>query len=89
MLILPALACALCHSTLALAAAEQSGPAALYAGPVAITPTLGTELKYRNNIYLQETDETDSWIALARPAVTAKLQDRDNIYNVGYRGEAS
>lgn len=89
MLALPALVYALCHCTQGLAAAEQSGPAAIYAGPVSITPTLGTELKYRSNIYLQETDETDSWIALARPAVTARLQDRDNIYNVGYRGEAS
>lgn len=73
----------------ALAAANQVGPASIYAGPVAITPTTGFETKYRDNIYLQDSDKTDSWIFLARPEVRASLQDRENTYELGYRGEAA
>jgi hypothetical protein len=58
------------------------------AGPVAITPTVGTEIKYRDNIYLQENNTTDSWIYLARPAISALAQDRNNVYQLGYKGEA-
>ena len=72
-----------------LAAAPQVGPAAVYAGPVAITPTAGTELKYRDNIYLQEDDAVDSWIYLLRPRVNAAIQDRENIYQLDYRGEVA
>jgi polysaccharide biosynthesis protein VpsM len=83
------LMCALCHSGHSLAAAEQTGPAAIYAGPFAVTPTLGTEVKYRDNIYLQDDFETSSWIYLLRPAVTARVQDRANIYQLEYKGEAA
>ena len=76
-------------ATGALAAAEQVGPASVAAGPFAITPTLGAETKYRDNIYLQERDETDSWIYTVRPAVDAVVQDRENIYKLSYQGEAA
>jgi hypothetical protein len=88
LLALPTLVCVLCHSSQALAAAEQIGPAAIYAGPVAITPTAGVEMKYRDNIYLQENNETDSWIYLVRPGIKARLQDRENLYQLSYKGEA-
>jgi polysaccharide biosynthesis protein VpsM len=71
-----------------LAAADPTGPASVQAGPVAITPTAGAEIKYSDNIYLQENNTTDSWIYIARPAVVAALQDRNNIYQAGYKGEA-
>jgi predicted porin len=74
-------------TTQSLAAATPIGPAIINAGPVAITPTVGTEIKYRDNIYLQDNDTTDSWIYIARPAVNAALQDRDNLYQLDYRGE--
>jgi hypothetical protein len=73
--------------TQTLAAVMQAGPAAIYAGPVAITPTTGFETKYRDNIYLQENDTIDSWIFVARPAVNAAVQDRENRYQVDYKGE--
>lgn len=73
----------------ASAATTQVGPASIFAGPVAITPTTGFETRYRDNIYLQENNTTDSWIFLARPAVTAALQDRENRYELGYQGEAA
>ena len=60
----------------------------IQAGPVAITPIAGFETKYRDNIYLQEHDTTSSWIYLARPAVDALLQDRNNRYRLAYKGEA-
>ena len=85
---LAALLWGLCHSSQPFAAALASGPAAIDAGPVAITPTLGTEIQYRDNIYLQENNKTDSWIALLRPEINARMQDRSNIYNVTYTGEA-
>ena len=73
----------------ALAAAPPVGPAVVNAGPVAITPTAGTEMKYRTNIYLQDDNEVDSWIYLLRPGLNATLQDRENIYQLDYRGEAA
>jgi hypothetical protein len=79
----------LCIATQTQAAAVPVGPAAIDAGPVAITPTLGVETKYRDNIYLQQRNPTDSWIYLAQPAVNAVLQDRDNIYQLDYKGEAA
>lgn len=71
------------------AATSSTGPASINAGPVAITPTAGVEIKHRDNIYLQQSDATDSWIYLARPAVNALVQDRNNLYQLDYRGEAA
>lgn len=88
-LCLSSLVCALGYSATSLAAANATGPAVIEAGPVAITPTTGFETKYRDNIYLQEHNTTSSWIFLARPAVTALLQDRNNAYQLGYQGEAA
>jgi hypothetical protein len=73
----------------AMAAAPTSGPAYIGVGPVAVTPELAMEAKYRDNIYLQEDDETDSWIAVARPTVTALAQDRENLYRLVYEGETA
>jgi polysaccharide biosynthesis protein VpsM len=87
-LALVAVTSALVQTAPALAAANPTGPAVIEAGPVALTPTLGTEFKYRDNIYLQEHNTTDSWIYLARPALNALLQDRSNLYQLGYKGEA-
>jgi hypothetical protein len=70
------------------AAANPVGPAVIDVGPVAITPTLGSDAVYRDNIYLQENNKTDSWLYLARPAVSALVQDRSNTYQLGYKGEA-
>ena len=87
-LALSILVCQLGYSGQALAAAPTAGPAMIDAGPFAITPTLGLETKYSDNIYLQEEDTTESWIYIARPAVNAMLQDRSNIYQFDYMGEA-
>lgn len=88
-LVLSSLVCALGYGAKSLAAANTTGPAVIDAGPVAITPTAGAEVKYRDNIYLQENNTTSSWIYLVRPAVTALLQDRNNRYQLGYEGEAA
>lgn len=77
-----------CHASQALAGANPVGPAGVSAGPVLIIPTLGVETKYRDNIYLQENNETDSWIYLLKPTVSARAQDRNNIYQLEYEGEA-
>ena len=74
---LAALFWGLCQNSQALAAAA-GGPAAIDAGPVAITPTLGMNLSWRDNIYLQENETTDSWIYSVNPVVTALAQDRGN-----------
>jgi hypothetical protein len=87
-LLLSVLVGTLCQTALTLAAANATGPAAINAGPVAITPTAGAEIKYRDNIYLQENNTTDSWLSVARPAVNALVQDRNNLYQLGYKGEA-
>lgn len=87
-LVLSALVCTLCQTAATFAAANPVGPAVINAGPVAITPTVGAEAKYRDNIYLQENNTTDSWLYVARPAVSALVQDRNNLYQLGYRGEA-
>ena len=86
-LVLSTLVSTLCLSTQSLAAAIPSGPAVIDAGPVAITPTAGVEIEHRDNIYLQQNDTTDSWLYLARPALNAALQDRDNLYQLDYKGE--
>ena len=88
-LTLPLVAFALGMPGHAAWAAEPSGPASVYAGPVAITPTLGMDLVWRDNIYLQDGSETDSWIFTARPVVTARVQDRDNTYQLTYTGKTS
>lgn len=71
------------------AAVTDVGPAFVNAGPVAITPTVGTELKYRDNIYLQKDNAVDSWIYILRPGFNAALLDRENRYELDYRGEAA
>lgn len=71
------------------AAASIDGPASIAAGPVALTPTLGAEIKHRDNIYLQEDNAVDSWIYIARPALNALMQDRNNTYQLDYKGEAA
>jgi len=89
-LTLPSVAFALGMPGYAVWAAEPtSGPAAIYAGPFSITPTLGMDLEWRDNIYLQENDKTDSWIFTARPEVTARAQDRNNFYQLQYKGKTS
>jgi hypothetical protein len=88
-LVLPAFLIANAYSALSHAAANPVGPAVIDAGPVAITPLLGLETKYHDNIYLQENNPTDSWIFLARPQLSALLQDRNNLYQLGYKGEAA
>jgi len=70
------------------AAVNPVGPASIGAGPAAITPVVSFESKYRDNIYLQENNPTDSWIFVARPAVNAALQERENRYELDYKGEA-
>ena len=87
-LVLSVIVCTLGQTAHTLAAANPVGPAAIEAGPVALTPTIGMEIKYRDNIYLQENNTTDSWLYLARPALDAVLQDRNNLYRLGYKGEA-
>ena len=87
-LVLSALVYTLCHTAPMFAAANPMGPAVIDAGPVAITPTFGAETRYRDNIYLQENNTTNSWLYVARPEVTALVQDRSNIYQLGYKGEA-
>jgi len=72
----------------ALAEVSQIGPAVINAGPVAITPTAGSEVKYRDNIYLEDDNPVDSWIYILRPRLNAALQDRENLYQFDYRGEA-
>ncbi|HEY6131938.1 MAG TPA: outer membrane beta-barrel protein [Halioglobus sp.] len=89
MLALPAIVCALGIANQSLAAANAMGPAVIEVGPVAVTPTAGVDVKYRDNIYLQENNTTDSWIYLARPALNALLQDRNNLYELDYKGEAA
>lgn len=79
----------LSHANGVLAVAPTLGPASVDAGPVALTPTLGAELKHRDNIYLQENRPTNSWIYTARPALNALMQDRDNTYQLDYKGEAA
>lgn len=79
--------CLLGHPAPVRAAAPATGPAAINLGPVAVTPELGSEYKYRSNIYLQEENETDSWIFLLRPVVRARAQDRDNFYQLSYETE--
>jgi hypothetical protein len=88
-LMLPLLAFILGIPGHCLWAAEPSGPAAIYAGPVAITPTLNMNLTWRDNIYLQEDETTDSWIFSMNPAVTAQMQDRDRVYRLTYEGAKS
>jgi hypothetical protein len=88
LLALSILVCELAYTGAALAAAA-GGPAVIDVGPVAVTPTLGLDSKYSDNIYLQETDTTSSWIYLVRPAVVAQLQDRSNLYRLSYDGEAA
>lgn len=88
LVVLAAFACMQGFSPLSQAAANAVGPAVIDAGPVAITPTFGADTIYRDNIYLQENNPTDSWLFVARPAVTAMVQDRSNIYQLGYKGEA-
>ncbi|NQX88257.1 MAG: outer membrane beta-barrel protein [Halioglobus sp.] len=63
-------------------------PASIPAGPFQVTPLLGLDTKYRDNIYLQENDTTGSWIFLARPSLSAAAQDRNNLYELIYKGEA-
>ncbi len=78
------------HSTQStLAAAPPDGPAAIEAGPFAITPTAGVETRHRDNIYLQQDNGTDSWIYLARPTLNVLAQDRNNTYQLNYQGEAA
>jgi hypothetical protein len=79
----------LSHTHDVLAAAPTIGPASIDAGPVALTPTVGVELKHRDNIYLQENHPTNSWISIARPALNALVQDRNNVYQLDYKGEAA
>jgi polysaccharide biosynthesis protein VpsM len=86
---LAAIVTMLYHSNPIQAAALATGPAAIDAGPVAITPTTGVEIKHRDNIYLQQRNATDSWIYLARPAINALVQDRNNLYQLDYKGEAA
>jgi len=88
LLALSILVCELAYTSAAVAA-TAGGPAVIDVGPVAITPTTGLESKYSDNIYLQETDTTSSWIYLVRPAVVAQLQDRSNLYRLSYDGEAA
>ncbi|MBP6683361.1 MAG: hypothetical protein KA159_08590, partial [Halioglobus sp.] len=88
LLALPILVCELAYTSAAVAAAPD-GPAVIDVGPVAITPTTGLESKYSDNIYLQEKNTTSSWIYLVRPAVVAQLQDRSNLYRLGYDGEVA
>lgn len=86
--VLGTLAVAFCGTGQAFAAAAPDGPAAIQAGPFAITPTAGVALKHRDNIYLQQNNATDSWIYLARPGLSALVQDRNNTYQLNYKGEA-
>ena len=72
-----------------MAAAVPDGPAAIEAGPFVITPSTGVEIKHRDNIYLQQNNQTDSWIYLAQPALNVLTQDRNNTYQLNYRGEAA
>ena len=73
----------------AMAAAVPDGPAVIEAGPFLITPSAGVETKHRDNIYLQQNNQTDSWIYLAQPALNILAQDRNNTYQLNYQGEAA
>ncbi|CAA0090485.1 Uncharacterised protein [Halioglobus japonicus] len=77
------------YSEHSLAAAVPDGPAAIEAGPFVITPTAGVEIKHRDNIYLQQNNQTDSWIYFAQPALNILTQDRNNTYQLNYQGEAA
>jgi hypothetical protein len=72
----------------ASAAVNKVGPASIPAGPFEVTPLLGFQTKYRDNIYLQEDNTTDSWIFVARPSLSAVARDRQNLYSLEYQGEA-
>ena len=89
LLALSLLVCATCYTGHTMAATSQTGPAVIDAGPVAITPTAGMETKYSDNIYLQQRDTTASWIYLVRPEINARVQDRSNMYQLNYKGEAA
>lgn len=84
-----AVACVLWPAAGSAVAQTALDPAVIHAGPVALTPTAGFETKYRDNIYLQQRNPTDSWIYTARPALNAALQDRENRYQLDYKGEAA
>ena len=58
-LALVAVIAALGQTAPTLAAANAVGPAVIDAGPVALTPTTGVELKHRDNIYLQDMVDLD------------------------------
>ena len=73
----------------AMAAAVPDGPAVIEAGPFLITPSAGVETKHRDDIYLQQNNQTDSWIYLAQPALNILAQDRNNTYQLNYQGEAA
>ena len=81
--------CPLFQGSPQLFAAVPGGPAAINAGPVAITPTLGMNISWRDNIYLQENETTDSWIYTVNPVVEARMRDRDRIYSLTYSGTKS
>ncbi|MEM9255713.1 MAG: outer membrane beta-barrel protein [Pseudomonadota bacterium] len=72
-----------------MASPSQRDAAAIAVGPVDVTPTLGVEAKYRDNIYLQEDNETSSWIYLLQPGINARVQDRLNYYQLDYKSEAA
>jgi hypothetical protein len=84
-----AVACTLCLTASTVIAQNSLDPAVINAGPFALTPTLGFETKHRDNIYLQQRNPTDSWISLERPELNAALQDRENLYQLNYKGEAA
>lgn len=88
-IVLPAFVCMLCFTAPSVLAENALDPAVINAGPVALTPTTGFEVKHRDNIYLQQRDPTSSWIYLARPELNAALQDRENLYQLNYKGEAA
>ncbi len=88
-IVLPAFVCTLCLTATPGIAQTALDPAVINAGPFALTPTVGFETKHRDNIYLQQRDPTDSWIYLTRPELNAALQDRENIYQLNYKGEAA
>ncbi|MCB1687597.1 MAG: outer membrane beta-barrel protein [Halioglobus sp.] len=87
--VITVLAFALYYANDSLAAVSPDGPAAINAGPFAITPGAGVEVKHRDNIYLQQNNGTDSWIYLARPTLNVLAQDRENTYQLNYQGEAA
>ncbi|MEP5764901.1 MAG: outer membrane beta-barrel protein [Halieaceae bacterium] len=68
--------------TLASGQSLAADPASVSAGPFEITPTLGLDAKYDDNIFNSSDDEEDDTIFLIHPNIEAVAKDRNNEYTL-------